>query len=89
MLWIEKLSINFTEVNCSKYILLKSKIQWEAVSSTVIFVIKDLKDVIIDDNFLFEEIRKVNTYLNEEILKKCMGGKVSMHKMWVENIFAF
>ena len=68
--------VNFRALNCIKWTLLNSKIEWKEVSSAVEFVMKEVKDIVINDNFLFEEIRRVNLYLNEEKLKKWNDEKM-------------
>lgn len=71
---IEDWSVNFTELKFLKWTLFKDKIKQEDVFSTVIFVMKHLKDVI-NDSLLFEKIQRVNKYLNEKILKKWIDEK--------------
>lgn len=46
----------------------------EDVSSGLVFVMIELNDVM-NDNFLFEEIWRINMYLNEEPLKKWADEK--------------
>lgn len=60
---------------------LYGKIKWENVSSTIKFIMKEFKTVVIDDNFLFEGIRSVNMYFNDRILNKWIIEKVSMYRM--------
>ncbi|TMW46851.1 hypothetical protein DOY81_008068 [Sarcophaga bullata] len=55
-------------------------LEWKEVSSAVEFVMKELKDIVINHNFLFEVIRRVNLYLNEEKLKKWNDEKIQLDK---------
>lgn len=82
--YIEEWIVNFRALNCFKWTLLNSKIEWKEVSSVVEFVMREVKDIVINDNFLFEEIRRVNLYLNEEKLKKWNDEKIELDKRWVE-----
>lgn len=50
---------------------------------------KELKDLLVDDSFLFEEIQGVNMYLEEEILKKWTDENVSMDRRGIETFSHF
>lgn len=82
--YIEEWIVNFKALNCFKWTLLNSKIEWKEVSLAVEFVMQEVKDIVINDNFLFEEIRRVNLYLNEEKLKKWNDEKIELDKRWVD-----
>ena len=57
---------------------------WKDIESSVQFLSTELPDIKIDDNRLFEEIRKVNIYLNSEKLVKWENEHVEVDKRWVE-----
>lgn len=80
--YIEEWIVNFRALICFKLTLLNSEIDWKEVTSAVEFV--KVKDIVINDNFLYEEIRRVNFYLNEEKLKKWNNEKIELDKRWVE-----
>lgn len=45
---------------------------------------KEVTDLVIYDNFLFEQIQKVNLYANKEKLKKFNDEKIHLDKRWVK-----
>lgn len=61
-----------------------SPVCWTDIESCVEFLSKELPDIKIDDNCLFEEIRRLNVYLNSEKLIQWENQHVEIDKRWVE-----
>lgn len=57
---------------------MNSKIKRKEISSAVEFVIKEVKNFAIYDNFPLKVIRNVNLYLNEEKSKQWTDKKVEL-----------
>lgn len=50
------------------YFLTSSQVHWKDIESCVQFLSTELPDIKIDNSYLFEEIRKLNIYLNSKKL---------------------
>lgn len=64
--------------------LTSSKVNWIDIENCVEFLSKEMPDIKIDDNCLFEEIRRLNIYLNSDKLEQWENQHVEIDKRWVE-----
>lgn len=85
--YVEEWMVHFNHIDCFKWTLLNYEIIWNDISLTIEYLAKEFKDILIDDNSLFEEVRRVNLYIKEDILKKWADENISVDRRWVE-IFA-
>ena len=54
------------------------------LKNCVEFLSKEMPDIKIDDNCLFEEIRRLNVYLNSDKLEQWENQHFEINKRWVE-----
>jgi hypothetical protein len=80
--WFET---NFTGNDSFKWCFLtSSQVRWAEIENCIEFVSKEMPDIKIDDNCLFEEIRRLNVYLNFDNLGQWENQHVAVDKRWVE-----
>uniref|UniRef100_T1HNF9 HAT C-terminal dimerisation domain-containing protein n=1 Tax=Rhodnius prolixus TaxID=13249 RepID=T1HNF9_RHOPR len=72
-------------VNCQPFQTMFAHYKADSeVVNCVEFLSKEMPDIKIDDNCLFEEIRRLNIYLNSDKLEQWENQHVEIDKRWVE-----
>jgi len=69
--------------------LTSSQINWADIKNCAAFLLKELLDIKMNDNCPFEELRRLNVYLNSDKLEQWKNQHVKIDKNWVEvfNLF--
>ncbi|GFX83143.1 hypothetical protein TNCV_4987371 [Trichonephila clavipes] len=76
---------NITENNSFQcYFLTSLQVNWADIEHCVQFLSKEMTDIKIDDNGLFEEERRLNGYLNSNKLEQLENKHAEIDKRWVE-----
>ena len=70
------------------YFLASSQVNWADIENCVEFLSKEMPDIKIDDNSLFEDIIKLNLYFNSDKLEEWENHQVEIDKKWfIDEIF--
>jgi len=66
--------------------LTSSQVNWTDIKNYVAILLKKLSDINIDDNCLFEEIKRLNVHLTSDKLKQWKNQHVEIDKKkkWME-----
>lgn len=76
---------NMTTNNSFQWCFLtSSEVNWADIEKCVEFLSTEMPDIKIDDNALFDEIRRLNLYLNSDKLDIWKNQYVEIDKRWVE-----
>ncbi|GFX47992.1 uncharacterized protein TNCV_4113271 [Trichonephila clavipes] len=68
------------------YFLTSLQIKWPNIENCVEFLSKEMPDIKIDDNGLFEEERRLNAYLNSDKLEQLENQHAEIDKGWVKTL---
>ncbi|GFX15560.1 dimer_Tnp_hAT domain-containing protein [Trichonephila clavipes] len=81
---------NITRNNSFQWYFCTSlQIKWADIENCVEFLSKELPHIKIDDNGLFEEERRLNTYLNSNTLEQLENQHAEIDKRWVKTLKPF
>ncbi|GFW74051.1 uncharacterized protein TNCV_545751 [Trichonephila clavipes] len=69
--------------------LISSQVNWADIENCVEFLSKEMPDIKIDGNGLFEEERKLNAYLNSNKLEQLENQHAEIDKRWVKILKPF
>ncbi|GFX51605.1 hypothetical protein TNCV_5013091 [Trichonephila clavipes] len=81
---------NITGNNSSRwYFLTSSQVNWADIQNFVEFLSREMPDIKIDDNDLFEEEKQLNRCLNSNTLEQLENQHAEIDKRWVKKLKPF